>query len=109
MPARISRIAQEIPLSFRSRRALSDVLRLRGVWHLLRAETALGARVLEGAVAFDPHHPPSLLNLAAARHRQGDVAQAIELLERALVINPNYAKAKENLVRYGEPSSVDAP
>lgn len=100
LPQQVSRTVKEQPLAFRSRRILSDHLRMRGVWHLLRQEPGLGARVLEGAVGLDPHHAPSLLNLAAARHRQGDSDAAIELLERALILDPTYSKARENIERY---------
>ena len=91
------------------RRVLSDGLRLRGVWHLLRREPELGARVLEGAVALDPAHPPSILNLAAARYRQGNVKGAIGLLERALAIDPTYQKARDNLERYRASGSTPSP
>jgi tetratricopeptide (TPR) repeat protein len=100
LPQRVGGLAARGDLAFRSRRVLSDGLRLRGVWHLLRQEPELGARVLEGAVALDPSHPPSLLNLAAARYRQGNVEGAIGLLKRALALDPAYEKARANLQRY---------
>lgn len=109
LPSGVSRLAKQRPLAFRSRRVLSDGLRLRGVWHLLRQESDLGARVLEGAVSLDPTHAPSLLNLAAARFRQGDRPEAIELLERALIADPTYTKARENIQLYKEASPVEAP
>lgn len=108
LPDRVSRLAQQQPLAFRSRRALSDSLRLRGVWHLLRRESDLGARVLQGAVSLDPRHAPSLLNLAAARYRQGARQEAIQLLERALVLDPTYRKARENIRRYKESEANDS-
>jgi tetratricopeptide (TPR) repeat protein len=109
LPSRVSRLAQKHSLAFRSRRVLSDSLRLRGVWHLLRQESDLGARVLQGAVTLDPTHAPSLLNLAAARFRQGDRQEAIQLLERALLVDPTYAKARENIQRYKDSEPADSP
>ena len=76
---------------------------------MLRQEPELGARVLEGAVALDPANPPSILNLAAARYRQGNVEGAIGLLERALVIDPAYQKARDNLERYRASGPTTSP
>ncbi len=109
LPSRVSELTKAHLLAFRSRRVLSDGLRLRGVWHLLRQEPDRGARVLEGAVTLDPTHAPSLLNLAAARFRQGDRTGAIELLERALIADPTYTKARENIQRYKESGLEDSP
>jgi hypothetical protein len=109
LPQRVGGLVSSVDLAFRSRRVLSDGLRLRGVWHLLRQEPELGARVLEGAVALDPAHPPSILNLAAARYRQGNVVGAIRLLERALVLDPTYQKARDNLERYRASGPTTSP
>jgi len=109
LPQGLAGLARDHTLAFRSRRSLSDVLRLRGVWHLMRREIELGASVLEGAVALDSTSAPALLNLAAARQRQGKTDEAIALLERALVADPTYAKAKENLERYRASSKGASP
>ena len=75
----------------------------------MRREIELGASVLEGAVALDSTSAPALLNLAAARQRQGKTDEAIALLERALVADPTYAKAQENLERYRASSKGASP
>jgi len=95
-----SALASSPQLALRSRRVLSDASRHRGVWHLMRGELPEGAACLEEAVALDATNPPALLNLAAARRRQGDLGSAITLLERALEQRPTYDKARSNLTAY---------
>ena len=84
----------------RSRRVLSDLAGFRGVWHLLRSENAPGGACLEEAAALDPDNPRALLNLAAARRRQGRLDDGIALLQRATALVPRYRKAWENLAVY---------
>ncbi|MGB0588151.1 MAG: tetratricopeptide repeat protein [Myxococcota bacterium] len=93
-------LAPKEPFALRSRRVLSDASRHRGVWHLMRNELQPGAACLEESVALDTTNPPALLNLAAARRRQGDLPGAIALLERALELRPTYGKARANLATY---------
>ena len=66
----------------------------------MRNELQPGAACLEESVALDTTNPPALLNLAAARRRQGDLSGAIALLERALELRPTYGKARANLATY---------
>ncbi|MGM0574250.1 MAG: protein O-mannosyl-transferase family [Myxococcota bacterium] len=104
-PPRLERLLDRLASAagtarFRSRRVVSDVARLRGVWHLLRGEVVHGAAALEDAVSIDPDNPAALLNLAAARRRQGRLPEALDLLERAVQLDPGYRKAWENLATY---------
>ena len=99
LEARIRNLRSGHVLGFRSRRVLSDTWKHLGVLRLLRAETDLGARALERAVDLDPRSTRALLNLAAARRRQGRRAEAAVLLERAVALDPTYTKAAENLAR----------
>ena len=100
--------------ALRSRRAMSDASRHRGVWHLLREEVSQGAVCLDEAVALDDTNTRALLNLAAARRRTGDLAGAITLLERTIALDPTYTKAVRNLDAYraevdgAEPSGTGA-
>ena len=87
-------------LATRSKRVMSDLSRLRGVWHLIRAELDAGVAALEDAVRLDDENPQALLNLAAARRRQGRHDEAIALLERCLELTPTYEKARQNLALY---------
>ncbi len=96
----LRRLARTRTPRFRTLRVASDLDRQRGVWHLLRGEVAQAAQVLEEAVTIDPANPPALLNLAAARRRQGRLDEAIALLQRALTLDPDYAKARRNLAAY---------
>lgn len=96
----IRRLARTRTPRFRTLRVASDLDRQRGVWHLLRGELAQGALALEEAVALDGTNTRALLNLAAARRRQGRLDEAIGLLQRALALDPSYTKARRNLAAY---------
>ncbi len=96
----VRRLGTSGGLAARSRRVLSDASRHRGVWHLLRGEVTQGAACLEESVVLDDTNPRALLNLAAARKRTGDMAGAIALLERTIILAPTYAKAHRNLESY---------
>jgi putative PEP-CTERM system TPR-repeat lipoprotein len=58
----------------------------------------LAAKLLIQAVEKSPEAADLRMNLAASLAQRGDMAQAIEQLEKAVQINPNASKAEELLV-----------
>jgi Flp pilus assembly protein TadD len=53
--------------------------------------------LLQQALAEEPHHAPSLVNLAALLERENDFAGSLDTLEKAVAADPNSAHAHCNL------------
>jgi predicted Zn-dependent protease len=56
--------------------------------NLLSTQPALAAQRVAEILKDCPHHPPAILLLGAARHRAGDAASAVELLEPLAAAHP---------------------
>jgi tetratricopeptide (TPR) repeat protein len=76
----------------------------RGLDHLEAGRFAESLAANRSALELDAHNSAARANLLATlnnwsldRYRQGDVAQALSLLEQGLAIDPNYALFRENL------------
>ncbi len=65
-----------------------DTNLVRGYASLQRGEIELSRKELEQALRRDPNNTDTLLALAAIAHRQGRLADAESLRQRALVANP---------------------
>lgn len=63
-------------------------------------DLASGGPFFEAALGRDAGHVASLTNLAVVRAGEGRLAEAIELTERALAIDPSREVARANLARY---------
>ncbi|MCB2102238.1 MAG: winged helix-turn-helix domain-containing protein [Rhodobacterales bacterium] len=72
-----------------------------------RAAGAAGA-----ALDIDPHDPFAAFNMGRARWLQGDLDAGFEWLDRALLVNPNFAQAHYtkglNKVFVGDPAAAQA-
>ena len=84
-------------------RALNAV----GNWMLSKGKPADACGYLERAVAADPQQPALLFNLSVAQRGAGDLAAALESLNKALAIDPYFVQATFQMaVLYQE---VDQP
>jgi Flp pilus assembly protein TadD len=64
-------------------------------------EFALAESLFQKALALSPDHTPALNDLAVLLMDQDRQAEARQLLERALELNPNDTLAQQNLERLG--------
>lgn len=62
-----------------------------------RAAFAAARRELEVAYRMDLDRPEGWFNLAALAHAEGHMRDAMSFLERALVLDPDYAPARDSL------------
>ena len=79
------------------------ILNILGSAHAQAGNLAEARRAFERALEVEPENIGAHLNLATFLSAQGDVDGAIEVLQRALVLQPDYAllHEREGLVWYG--------
>jgi tetratricopeptide (TPR) repeat protein len=79
------------------------ILNILGSAHAQAGNLAEARRAFERALEVEPENIGAHLNLATILSSQGDVDGAIEVLDRALVLQPDYAllHEREGLVWYG--------
>lgn len=104
--------AGETPIRLIRTRPEPDANLARGHSSLQRGETELARRDFEQAVQRDPNNTDALLALAAIAHRQGRLADAEYLRQRALVANPSdpatLAAALNGAAAEADPQSTES-
>lgn len=71
----------------------------RGILHLMRQETSAAIDDFRAVLLLDPRHFPSLSMLSAVMESLDRKTEALELLRRAVAIDPNGEGYKERLTR----------
>lgn len=74
-------------------------LAARGAVLVSMEQYAAAARVLEHALALQPADDLALINLAYARRELGEKDAALAVLERAVAVNPDNARATADLIQ----------
>jgi len=70
-----------------------------GLWHLLQSSNVEAEKLFRKAIQVDENYLPPYNNLAITLERQNRKKEAIEILERALKIKPDFEDARRNLAR----------
>ena len=70
-----------------------------GLWHLGQSSNVEAEKLFRRAIQSDANYLPPYINLAITLERMNKRKEAIEILERALKINPNFEDARKNLAR----------
>ncbi|MBM3303321.1 MAG: tetratricopeptide repeat protein, partial [Deltaproteobacteria bacterium] len=81
---------------------------LRGVAHFATGNLAQAKEDLQRASAIDPKDPQLWNNLGYFAHKTGDHRSALEAINRALQLDPEYGKARDNLRLILERESIPA-
>ncbi len=74
---------------------LSNLARVR----ILQGRSEEANRMLDEALALDPHHVGALVNRGFALSRSGNPAEALPYFETAVELNPNHEAARRNLAQ----------
>ncbi|TPE58827.1 hypothetical protein FJQ54_16625 [Sandaracinobacter neustonicus] len=97
--------AQELALLTEAMRldgAHPVVCNARGLRALADGEFDLAAQLFEHALTADPGQQPLLMNLAAARHGQGDKTGELEALKAAIAVDQRHLMAQIRLADWYE-------
>jgi tetratricopeptide (TPR) repeat protein len=85
--------AHALAVTERNHVMLSNLARVR----ILQGQTEEANRMLDEALALDPHHVGALVNRGFALSRSGQPAEALPFFETAVELNPNHEAARRNL------------
>ena len=70
-----------------------------GLWHLLQSSNVEAEKLFRKSIQVDSNYMPPYNNLAITLERQNRKKEAIEILERALKLKPDFDDARKNLAR----------